>query len=77
MGRGGPSQTSAREGVALPLLLLLLLALTLLAHGTLILAQLELKASTAFLHVTRADQVARSALLVGLQQPDVVAVGAV
>jgi hypothetical protein len=67
MGRGGPSQTSAREGVALPLLLLLLLALTLLAQGTLILAQRELKASTAFLHATRTDQVARSALLVGLQ----------
>lgn len=62
-----PSRTPTRKGVTLPLLLLLLLALTLLAHGTLILAQRDLEASKAFLQATRATQAARSALFVALE----------
>lgn len=55
-----------REGVALPLLLFLLLSMTLLAHGVLLLARMEQQASHAFLHATRSDLVARSALDAGL-----------
>lgn len=53
--------------MALPLLLLLLLALTLLAHGTLLLARREYQASRAFLHAVRSAEAARSAIPAGLR----------
>lgn len=52
----------SRSGMALPLLLILLLALTLLGHGTLLLARRELLASKAFLHGVQADLAARGAV---------------
>lgn len=57
-------------GVALPFLLLLLVALTLLAHGTVLLARREYQASMAFLHATRAREAARSALAAGLARAE-------
>jgi hypothetical protein len=54
------------RGFVLPLLLILLLALTLLGHGVLLLARRELQASKAFLHAARADLAAAGALAEGL-----------
>ena len=59
LGRGEPP---SRAGVALPLLLVLLLALTLLAHGALLLAQQELRASESYLHVVRSSLAAEGAI---------------
>ncbi len=53
------------EGMALPLLLLLLLALTALGQGTLLLARRELQTVWAFRHALRAGQAAEAALRVG------------
>lgn len=52
----------SRSGLALPLVLCLLLALTLLGHGTLLLSLRELSASKAFLHSVRADLAAEGAI---------------
>jgi hypothetical protein len=52
----------SRNGMALPLLLVLLLALTLLGHGTLLLARREVLASRAFLHGVQADLAAGGAV---------------
>lgn len=57
-GPWGPS-----EGVALPLMLFLLMALTFLGHGSLLLARRDLQASRVFLQATQAREAARSALL--------------
>jgi hypothetical protein len=46
--------TANRCGVALPLVLLLLMALTFLAHGALVLSQRELQATWAQRHLVRA-----------------------
>ena len=46
----------------MPLLLVLLLALTLLGHGTLLLARRELLASKAYLHAVQADLAAEGAI---------------
>ena len=54
------------KGMALPLLLLLLLALTALGNGTLLLARRELATVWAFRHALRAGQAAEAALSVGL-----------
>ncbi|MCJ7629452.1 MAG: hypothetical protein MUO50_13820 [Longimicrobiales bacterium] len=56
------------EGMALPLLLLLLLALTALGQGTLLLARRELQTVWAFRHALRAGQAAEAALWVGLRE---------
>lgn len=62
---GGP------RGIALPLILVLLLALTLLGHGILLLSRQELQASRAYLHAVRADLAAVGGLRLGLKRlPD-------
>lgn len=61
------------NGMALPVLLLLLLALTALGHGTLLLARRELNAVWAFRHVLRAGKAAEAALRVGLREGEIVA----
>ena len=65
---GTLSLSGGTRGLALPLLLFLLLALTLLAHGTLLLAQRDYRASKAFLHANRSREAARSALQAGLER---------
>lgn len=65
-GKTTPARACTQRGLALPLLLFLLLALTLLAHGTLLLAQQEFMASKAFFHATRATLAARSALVASI-----------
>lgn len=62
------SHGAGREGVALVLLLVLLLALTLLGQGILILARRELGASSAFLHATRAEEAAHGAVYLGMER---------
>ena len=58
--------TVRARGFALPLALVLLLALTALAHGALVLARRELQASLAFREAVRARWAARGAVdLVG------------
>ncbi len=57
----------AEKGIILPILLFLLLALTLLAQGTLLLARRELQATLAFLHATRATHGARGGVDAGLR----------
>jgi len=57
-------------GMALPLLLLLLLALTALGHGTLLLARGELHATWAFRHAVRAEKAAEAAIQMGLGEKD-------
>jgi len=52
----------SRRGMALPLLLVLLLALTLLGHGTLLLARREILASKTYLHTVQADLAADGAI---------------
>lgn len=54
-----------RGGMALPLLLVLLLALTALGHGTLLLARRDLKTVWAFRHALRAGQAAEASLRLG------------
>ena len=56
-----------RHGMALPLILLLLLALTLFGHGALMLSRRELQATWAFLNLVRADQAAEIGLRLALQ----------
>jgi len=56
--------------MALPLLLLLLLALTALGHGTLLLARGELHATWAFRHAVRAEKAAEAAIQMGLGEKD-------
>jgi len=58
-----------REGIAMALLLVLLLALTLLGHGTLLLARREFSASKAYLHVVRSTLAARGAVYRGIRAP--------
>jgi len=53
--------------MALPLLLLLLLALTLLGQGTLLLARREILASKAYLHAVQADLAAEGAIFRGME----------
>ena len=53
---------SRPDGMALPLVLLLLLALTALGHGTLLLARRELSTVWAFRHAIRAGQAAEASL---------------
>jgi len=55
------------RGIALPLLLLLLLALTLLGHGILLLSRQELRASRTYLHAVRGDLAAVGGLKLGLE----------
>jgi len=55
------------RGFVLPLLLLLLLALTLLGHGILLLSRQELRASRAYLHAVRGDLAAVGGLSLGLE----------
>ncbi len=62
-------RAGGREGFALPLLLVLLLALTLLGVGTLLLARRELMASKAYLHAARSSLAARGALARGILAP--------
>ncbi|MGW8267743.1 MAG: hypothetical protein ACWGSQ_15365 [Longimicrobiales bacterium] len=70
-------QGMALRGMALPLLLILLPALTLLGQGALLLARTEILASTAFLHAMQADLAADGAIsramedLGGLEGPRV------
>jgi hypothetical protein len=54
------------RGVALPLVLVLLLALTLLGHGILLLSRWQLLASRAYLHAVRGDLAAAGAVTLGL-----------
>lgn len=71
--RSVPPQPRGRDprGIALPLILVLLLALTLLGHGILLLSRQELQASRAYLHAVRADLAAVGALSLGLERlPD-------
>jgi hypothetical protein len=49
-----------RKGMALPLILLLLLALTALGHGVLLLSTRELQATWAFRHAVRAGEAAEA-----------------
>jgi len=58
------------KGMALPLLLLLLLALTALGHGTLLLARRELQATWAFRHAVRAGKAVEAALRIGLRDQE-------
>lgn len=55
------------RGIALPLILVLLLALTLLGHGILLLARQEFQASRAYLHAVRGDLASSGALDLGLK----------
>jgi hypothetical protein len=55
------------RGFVLPLLLLLLLALTLLGHGILLLSRQELRASRAYLHAVRGDLAAVGGVSLGLE----------
>jgi hypothetical protein len=55
---GGPEK--GRAGMALPLILLLLLALTALGHGVLLLSTRELQATWAFRHAVRAGEAAEA-----------------
>jgi len=55
------------RGAVLPLLLVLLLALTMLGHGILILAQREMRASLSYLHAVRGEMAAVGALRRGLE----------
>jgi hypothetical protein len=54
------------RGMALPMILFLLLALTVLAHGALMLSRQEQKASSAFVHTLRATRAAEAAARLGL-----------
>ena len=67
--RSQGSAAPGQEGAALPLFLLLLLALTLLAHGALVLSQAELQASHGFRHAVRADRAAQGAISRSLRIP--------
>jgi hypothetical protein len=57
--------------MALPLLLLLLLALTALGHGVLLLSRTELRATWAFHHAERAVRAARAGAHVGLEDLEI------
>ena len=59
-----------RGGFVLPLFLMLLLALTLLGHGTLILAELEIRAVRAFQHSVRAGYAAEGGIVGALDHPE-------
>lgn len=61
-GCESPGISPLKRGFALPLVLFLLLALTLLAHGTLILSIREVQASRAFQQATQAGEAARWAV---------------
>lgn len=67
--RSQRSTAPGREGAVLPLFLLLLLALTLLAHGALVLSQAEIQASHVFRHAIRADRAAHGAISRSLRIP--------
>lgn len=56
-------------GMALPLVLLLLLALTTFGHGALVLSQREVQASAAFRDLTRAERGAEVGLRLALSRP--------
>ncbi len=56
--------------MALVLALILLLALTALAHGTLLLAVRERRASATFLHALKARQAAEAAFRLGIREDD-------
>lgn len=57
--------TGRNRGAALPLLLLLLLALTALGNGTLLLARREMQVTWAYHHAVRAGEAAEAALRLG------------
>jgi hypothetical protein len=57
--------------MALPLVLLLLMALTAFGHGALLLSLRELRATWAFRNLVRANQAAEIALHLALQAPEI------
>jgi hypothetical protein len=68
-GQGGTMSGGAvggREGMALALILLLLLALTALGHGVLLLSTRELQATWAFRHAVRAGEAAEAGALLAM-----------
>lgn len=62
-----------RRGMALVLMLLILLALTALGHGTLLLARREILTARSFHHAVRAGQAAQAAILAGVEAWEIVA----
>lgn len=66
---GGDGGTGlGTEGMALPLMLLLLLALTALGHGALLLSMRELQATWAFRHAVRAGEAAQAGAWLAIQE---------
>ncbi len=63
------SQPHAERGAALVVAVLLVLALALLAHGTLLLAQQELAASRSSLRLLQANSAAEAASRIGMETP--------
>lgn len=55
-----------REGMVLPLILFLMLALTFFGHGALVMARRELQATWGFRHLVRANQAAEMGLRLGM-----------
>ena len=60
-----------REGVALPVVLLFLMALSAFGHGTLLLSMRELRATWAFRNLVRADQAGKLGLHLAFQVQEV------